>query len=436
MPVARIGGSFLRPPFVFYVGSYEKRKNLEPLLEAWARLPPPLRARWQLALCCPLKPLERNHLLHRAGQLQITESLCLTGFVDDDTLLLLHQGSDLFVFPSLYEGYGLPVAEALACGSPVLAADASSLPEIVGPEALFDPTDPALIAAAIERGLTDEAFRQRLRAAAGRPPSTWKQVAAATMDVYRSVLDGALLPPGGDRRRGSAASPGANASTLPTRRRRLAVAGPFPPDGGEFGRWTFEFVQALAGRPDLEVTAFADHPFEAERKLRTIEGPRAVTVHPLGALDAVEGLRGRFDTVVYTLADDAHHTGCLAALRRRKDGIVIAHCAMLSGLYGEAARSGALAGGLQRTIRGVYGDGVHPGVGTHDQLTQAEAQRLGIFLIRDVLAHCRSLLVTGPVDRALADLDALREDRSKIGLTAGEPIAAAATVYNLVPSPD
>src|SRR5947208_453590 len=134
--------------------------------------------------------------LHDALPICIEGSVCLTGFVDDDVLLLLHQGSDLFVFPSLYEGYGLPVAEALACGAPVLAADASSLPEIVGSEALFDPTSPAPIAAAIERGLTDDGLRRRLLAAAGRAPTSWAEVAGATMAVYERVLSGDLAPPG------------------------------------------------------------------------------------------------------------------------------------------------------------------------------------------------------------------------------------------------
>ncbi|MGH9003473.1 MAG: glycosyltransferase family 4 protein, partial [Acidimicrobiia bacterium] len=134
----------LRPPYVFYIGSYEQRKNLEPLLQAWSLLPGGLRDRWQLALCCPLRPLELRHLQYRAGQMGLRAGeICYTGFVPDDVLVLLHQGTDLFVFPSLYEGYGLPVAEALACGAPVLAANSSSLPEIVGPEALFDATDPA-----------------------------------------------------------------------------------------------------------------------------------------------------------------------------------------------------------------------------------------------------------------------------------------------------
>jgi glycosyltransferase involved in cell wall biosynthesis len=409
--VAAVPG--LRAPYVFYIGSYEKRKNLEPLLEAWSRLPAPVRGRWQLALCCPLRPLERNHLLHRAAQLGIDDSVCLTGFVDDDVLLALHQGSDLFVFPSLYEGYGLPVAEALACGAPVLAADASSLPEIVGPEALFDATDPVPMAAAIERGLTDDAFRSRLLAAAGQAPNSWEDVAHATLEVYARVLTGDLKPP---------ARPPA-----PAGRRRVAFAAALPPDAGAAAAWNGEVLAALAARPELEVHAFADrHPGGALEQAAFLggvthggggssppktgqsAGPDAVPVHPLAALEAVEGLGGRFDAVVYVLADDADHTGALAALRRRRDGVVVARDVALAGLYEHAARSGGLADGLAGTIRSAYGEAVHPGVGAHDTLPAGEARRLGLLLVRDVLAHCRALVVTSPSDATLADLDAAR----------------------------
>ncbi|HVW31243.1 MAG TPA: glycosyltransferase family 1 protein, partial [Acidimicrobiia bacterium] len=271
----------LRPPYVFFVGSYEKRKNLEPLLEAWALLPAAVRGRWQLALCCALRPLERNHLLHRAAQLGVGDSVCLTGFVTDETLLLLHQGSDLFVFPSLYEGYGLPVAEALACGAPVLAADASSLPEIVGPEALFDPTSPAAMAGAIERGLTDEALRARLLAAAGRAPTTWTEVAEATLSVYDTVLSGALPPPGG--------TPPPRPASVSAIARRIAFVGPAGPGAGAVGDWNLRLVEALAAAPDIDVTVFTDR---ASRLAAVRSRPGSangrhggVRVRPLGALE-------------------------------------------------------------------------------------------------------------------------------------------------------
>jgi glycosyltransferase involved in cell wall biosynthesis len=423
----------LRAPYVFYIGSYEPRKNLEPLLEAWSLLPAPLRSRWQLALCCPLKPLERKHLLYRARQMGIADSVCLTGFVDDTALLRLHQGSDLFVFPSLYEGYGLPVAEALACGAPVLAANASSLPEIVGPEALFDATRPAAMAAAIERGLTDDAFRRRLLAAAGRPPNSWDDVAHATLDVYGRILAGDLQSP---------TPPAVRSRT----RRRVAFAAALGPDDGEAPRWNGAVLEALAARPDLEVHAFADRRpggnFETAvfadraagerrpegRPLGASGGP----VHPLAALEAVEGLDGRFDAVVYVVADDASHTGCLAALRARRDGVVVARDVVLPGLYGHAARSGGLPDRLAGTIRAAYGEAVQSGVGTGESLAPEEARRLGVLLARDVLAHCRGLVVTSPADAALADLDALPADRAKIHLAGPDPEDVATAAYGLV----
>ena len=448
--VAAVSG--LRAPYVFYIGSYEKRKNLEPLLEAWSRLPATLRQRWQLALCCPLRPLERNHLLHRAAQLGITDSVCLTGFVDDSVLLTLHQGSDLFVFPSLYEGYGLPVAEALACGAPVLAADASSLPEIVGPEALFDATDPSPMAAAIERGLTDDAFRARLLAAAGRAPSSWEDVARTTLEVYDRILTGDLLPPAPAPGPVPAAAPETgvpdrgdgpvrNAGWPGIPRRRVAFAAALPPDGGDTGDWSREVLAALAARPDLEVHAFADRrpagefeaaAFTGRPPARRLNGPAEVIVHPLAALEAVEGLGGRFDAVVYVVADDADHTGSLAALRRRRDGVVVARDVDLAGLYGHAARSGALAEGLAGTIQGAYGDAVQPGVGVHGLLPAGEARRRGLLLTRDVLARCRRLVVTGPSDASLADLDAAPADRDKILLAGPDPVAVADALYGVV----
>ena len=472
--VAAVPG--LRAPYVFYIGSYEPRKNLEPLLEAWSLLPAPLRRRWQLALCCPLKPLERKHLLYRARQMGVDDSVCLTGFVPDDVLLRLHQGSDLFVFPSLYEGYGLPVAEALACGAPVLAADASSLPEIIGPEALFDATQPAAMAAALERGLTDDAFRGRLLAAAGQAPNSWDDVAHATLDVYRRLLAGdrpaptsgsAVQRSGVHLRQTGVANERRSGSDG---RRRVAFAAALGPDGGQSAGWNGAVLAALAARPDLEVHAFADRPaggdFEtavfaaraaggarpAGRPLGFAEpladaepldsrerrpkgpprGPGGVPIHPLAALEAVEGLGGRFDAVVYVVADDDHHTGCLTALRRRRDGVVVARDVALAGLYGHAARSGGLPDRLGGTIRGAYGEAVHPGIGAGESLPADEARRLGLLLTRDILRHCRGLVVTRPSDAALADLDASPADRAKIHLAGPDPEAVAAAAHTLV----
>ncbi len=406
----------LRPPFVFYIGSYEQRKNLEPLLGAWSLLPGRVRERWQLAVCCPLQPLELRHLRYRAGQMGVSEAeVCFTGFVPDELLLLLHQGTDLFVFPSLYEGYGLPVAEALACGAPVLAADSSSLPEIVRPEALFDPTDAGAMAAAIERGLTDEGLRGRLLAAAGRPPSTWAEVAAATAAVYERVLSGELSLPSAAGRRAAG------------HRRRVALLAPLPPEGGPWGEWGRRLAEELSGGADVEV--FADRPVGAGRELRHFRDCTGVKVHPLAALRSVEELEGPFDATVHVLADDEHHTGSLAALRRAGPGggrrLVVAHDVHLAGLYGHAARTGGLPEGLERVIRSAYGDGVEEGVGAGDVLPAAEARRRGVLLARDAVARSERFLVTSDAGTVLARLDAVPAHRSRIQPVPEDPVRLA-----------
>jgi hypothetical protein len=256
-------------------------------------------------------------------------------------------------------------------------------------------------------------------------------VARATLEVYDRILAGELSATGVLLRRTGVAK----------ERRKVAFAAALPPDGGEAGVWNAAVLAALAARPDLDVHAFADRPsggafeqaaFGGGRPRRELAAPAAVPVHPLAPLEVVEELEGRFDAVVYVVADDANHTGCLAALRRRRDGVVVAHQATLSELYGHTARSGGLPDGLQGTIRSAYGDGVHPGVGAHDTLPAAEARRLGIVLARDVLAHCRRLLLTRETDAALADLDAAPSDRGKVQLVGADPAAVADALYELV----
>ena len=345
----------------------------------------------------------------------IEDSVCLTGFVHDDVLLLLHQGTDLFVFPSLYEGYGLPVAEALACGAPVLAADASSLPEIVGPEALFDATRAGGRWPPPSSGASPTtAFRERLLAAAGRAPSSWDGRGPAPRSTSTTGSCRRSARPARDRRRFARrvaktpvrpAAAGWRSPAAPARPRRRR--GRPPGTAPCWRRWRpgpISRSHAFADRPaggDFERSAFAedrrDRPRAVAAEPARRAGPaRRAAVHPLAALEAVEGLDGRFDAVVYSLADDDHHTGCLAALRRRRDGVVVARDVALAGLYGHAARSGGLADGLAGTIRAAYGEAVHPGVGAGDIAPGREARRLGILLTRDVLAHCRGLLVTRP----------------------------------------
>ncbi|MGC1816969.1 MAG: glycosyltransferase family 1 protein, partial [Casimicrobiaceae bacterium] len=136
----------LRSRFVLYTGAADPRKNVDFLLRAYAALPAQLRAEVQLAIVSGLHDAERQALAQRAAALGIENDVALIGYVPDEDLNLLYNACDLFVLPSLYEGFGLPLLEAMTCGACVIASNASSLPEIVGcTDVLFDPTEHAAL---------------------------------------------------------------------------------------------------------------------------------------------------------------------------------------------------------------------------------------------------------------------------------------------------
>ncbi|MGH7068035.1 MAG: glycosyltransferase family 4 protein, partial [Acetobacteraceae bacterium] len=144
--LARFG---LSRPFVLYTGGADARKNIEGLLAAWARLPEPTRAQQQLAI---VGAFDRDSLaaIHRRAERSGLgpDELVLTGFVADDDLVFLYNLCRVFCFPSLFEGFGLPVLEAMQCGAPTIGANRTGIPEVIGRvDALFDPLDPAAIAA-------------------------------------------------------------------------------------------------------------------------------------------------------------------------------------------------------------------------------------------------------------------------------------------------
>ena len=130
----------LRPDYLLFPTGIEWRKNVERTLEAYAGLPAPVRARHQLVLVASLNDYGRGVIDELTDRLDLDEDLIATGFVSDEALTLLYQGAGAVIFPSLYEGFGLPALEAMQCGAAVLCADSSSLKEVQPlAEARFDP---------------------------------------------------------------------------------------------------------------------------------------------------------------------------------------------------------------------------------------------------------------------------------------------------------
>jgi glycosyltransferase involved in cell wall biosynthesis len=182
----------LRRPFLLYVGGDDPRKNLEGMIRAYGLVPPDLRRAFQLVIVCALRPERRTELMSYAQSVGIAEEdLVLTGFVVDRLLAALYRSCELFVFPSIYEGAGLPVLEAMSCGAPVAASNTSSIPEILGdPRATFDPADPSDMASCIEDVLrdADQLDALRRRSAERVAEYTWDRVAELTLEGYEAAL--------------------------------------------------------------------------------------------------------------------------------------------------------------------------------------------------------------------------------------------------------
>jgi glycosyltransferase involved in cell wall biosynthesis len=183
----------VRPGFLLYVGGVDYRKNLEGTIRAYAELPQSVRDAHQLVIVCRLAQHLRFSLRVFARRLGIeSRNLVLTGFVDDRGLAALYRSCELFVFPSLYEGAGLPILEAMTCGAPVAASGVSAMPELLGDrEATFDPSDPADIARCIREAIDDPAKLESLRERSRERVAlyTWKRVAERTLEGYERALE-------------------------------------------------------------------------------------------------------------------------------------------------------------------------------------------------------------------------------------------------------
>jgi glycosyltransferase involved in cell wall biosynthesis len=154
----------LNCPFVLYAGGADDRKNLSRLIRAYADLPIAVRKTHQLLLAGKISEGEVQRLETEAKSAGLSaRELRFTGYVPDEALVQLYNLCKLFVFPSWHEGFGLPALEAMRCGAPVIGANTSSIPEVIGLEgALFDPYSIQSISEKMLQALTDEKFRVRL----------------------------------------------------------------------------------------------------------------------------------------------------------------------------------------------------------------------------------------------------------------------------------
>ena len=361
------------------------RKNNERIVGAWSRLGD---AAWdrQLVITGELPESTAHHLRHLASQTAVADPVVVTGFVGDDDLVALYQGADLVCFPSLAEGFGLPVAEARACGVTVVCSDRPPLDELVAPENRFDPEDvddiARVIAAALGRHDPGAAPSRDL----GRIAS-WPEVAARSAEVFEDLVAGSArrTRPRGGRQR-----------ALP----RVAFVTPLPPAPSGVAAYNFRLIEELVATNEVTLDVFADGPTPSPT------APAGATVYAAPALAAIERLTGRYDRVVYTLGNSHHHLGALALLRQRP-GVVVSHDVRLTNLYRhETGDPGLLPHGLAGRIREMYGESLPPCLGAFNEVGAEDLARYGLLMAREAIGLSEVFLVTSRAAAALARVDA------------------------------
>jgi glycosyltransferase involved in cell wall biosynthesis len=177
----------LPPRFILSVGTVQPRKNYAGLVQALALLDDDI----SLVIVGGKGWLYKD-LFQKVRDLDMEERVCFAGFVDDADLSAIYNLAEVFALPSLYEGFGIPPLEAMACGTPTIVADNSSLPEVVGDAGLLiDAHDPQTLASALTRLIRDATLRQKLgeRGKAQARKFTWQNAARTLLATYKRVVE-------------------------------------------------------------------------------------------------------------------------------------------------------------------------------------------------------------------------------------------------------
>ena len=175
--------------YILFVGTLEPRKNVANLVRAYSLLPDYIK-RDHLLVICGKKGWYYEDIFKAVKELNMEDRVVFTNYVPDEDIPLLMNGAKAFVYPSFYEGFGLPLLEAMACGTPVISSNISSIPEVVGDAGiLVNPTDVEELSDAIQRVLGNDQLRAHLSKRGLKQASkfSWQKTAEKTVEIYNKV---------------------------------------------------------------------------------------------------------------------------------------------------------------------------------------------------------------------------------------------------------
>lgn len=323
----------LRPLFILYTGGSDSRKNLTRLIRAYAALPAPVLAEHQLLLAGKIPDFQIAEYKQLAKALGLKpDDLCFTGYVTDEELVQLYNLCKLFIFPSWHEGFGLPALEAMACGAPVIGANTSSLPEVIGLDAaLFDPLDVDSITAKIAQALADNTFRTTLRDHGLQQAQqfSWDQTAQRAIDAWEALPKPEAEP--------------LAVRVHPDGKPRLALVSPMPPERTGIADYSAALLPALSARYHIELVveqAGVSGALSDTWAVRDAAWLRA-NVH-------------RIDRVVYQMGNSPFHNYMLPLIKDIP-GTVVLHDFYLSGLMAWLQWNGGQEHAWERALYASHG---------------------------------------------------------------------------------
>lgn len=316
----------LSRPFVMYTGGIDLRKNIEGLIEAYAHLPVTLRKEYQLAIVCSVQEHDRERLLRLASSVGLArDDVVMTGFVPDEDLPKLYNACSLFVFPSWHEGFGLPALEAMACGAAVIAANTSSLPEVVGrDDALFDPRNRDAITQKIVEVLTNPGFKQSLieHGLVQAKKFSWDASAKTAMSAFERAHQ--------ERNGKQQFAPTPMERSI---KPKLAFFSPLPPSQSGIADYSAELLPELARHYEIEIIAEQNETSD----------PCLAANFAIRDMDWFEQHAASFSRILYHFGNSMFHHYMLDAMSKFP-GVVVLHDFYHSGLIAHLDLTGTKAG--------------------------------------------------------------------------------------------
>ena len=305
----------LREKLVLYTGGDDHRKNIMGAIRGFSKIKSKLRENTQLIIVCSMQPERKQMYLDEALKQGLdVDAVLITGFIEEQDLIDFYGICDVFVFPSLYEGLGLPVLEAMACGAPVIGGDNSSIRElIVRKDALFDASSYEAIGKRISQVLADNTFADNLRSYGLKRASefSWER----TAELSLAAFDEAVI-----RKRHSSLQCAVH-SCLPSK--RLAVLSPLPPSRSGIADYNAKFLPFLAKH--FEIDLYVDGYSVVDEPL--------ISMFRIFDVKDFEKVATSYDLILYEIGNSEFHAHMLPLLEKFP-GVVGLHDAYLSGLFG------------------------------------------------------------------------------------------------------